>query len=565
MFRSWVLLLLVFAHVACDAGSNRTPTSPSSHIGTATPTPTPVPTPTPASTGQLTGTFGVQPTPVAGIVSLEKGSTLRVNGGRFTNTDPAAALRLVVSWGDGERGEIGCGPCRLEHVYPQVGSFSVRVTVVSGQAAGLTEASEEFTVVVSPATAPRVTRFTATPAIVQLGSSSTLTWETENAISVAISPGSGGLEPRGSTTVTPTQASTTYTLTAVDVDGQEATASVTVAVLAPAIGSFTATPPAINLGASSTLAWSGITGATTCSINQGIGAVSCAGGSTSVSPTSATTYELTATGPGGNATATASVTINSASIGSFTATPSAINLGASSTLAWSGITGATTCSINQGIGAVSCAGGSTSVSPTSATTYELTATGPGGNATATASVTMAAPTAGTLSATPTTIDGGSSSTLAWTASTNATSCSIDQGIGTVSCAGGATSVSPTATTTYTLTATGPGGSNTSTATVTVQYCHSIVSADGACPTGATRYCQATPIVATSSSHAQSALLACFGADASTTANSCSAVPRGRTDISSRTTYYYDTCSSLGAVAGDIWRPSTGTFIGRWAN
>ncbi len=486
MFRSWVLLLLVFAHVACDAGSNRTPTSPSSHIGTATPTPTPVPTPTPASTGQLTGTFGVQPTPVAGIVSLEKGSTLRVNGGRFTNTDPAAALRLVVSWGDGERGEIGCGPCRLEHVYPQVGSFSVRVTVVSGQAAGLTEASEEFTVVVSPATAPRVTRFTATPAIVQLGSSSTLTWETENAISVAISPGSGGLEPRGSTTVTPTQASTTYTLTAVDVDGQEATASVTVAVLAPAIGSFTATPPAINLGASSTLAWSGITGATTCSINQGIGAVSCAGGSTSVSPTSATTYELTATGPGGNATATASVT-------------------------------------------------------------------------------MAAPTAGTLSATPTTIDGGSSSTLAWTASTNATSCSIDQGIGTVSCAGGATSVSPTATTTYTLTATGPGGSNTSTATVTVQYCHSIVSADGACPTGATRYCQATPIVATSSSHAQSALLACFGADASTTANSCSAVPRGRTDISSRTTYYYDTCSSLGAVAGDIWRPSTGTFIGRWAN
>lgn len=349
----------------------------------------------------------MQPTPVAGIVSLEKGSTLRVNGGRFTNTDPAAALRLVVSWGDGERGEIGCGPCRLEHAYPRVGSFSVRVTVVSGQAAGLTEASEEFTVVVSPATAPRVTHFTATPAIVQLGSSSTLTWETENAISVAISPGSGGLEPRGSTTVTPTQASTTFTLTAVDVDGQEATASVTVAVLAPAIGSFTATPSAIDLGASSTLAWSGITGAT--------------------------------------------------------------------------------------------------------------------------------------------------------------SCSIDQGIGTVSCAGGATSVSPTATTTYTLTARGPGGSNTSTATVTVQYCHSIVSADGACPTGATRYCQATPIVATSSSHAQSALLACFGADASTTANSCSAVPRGRTDISSRTTYYYDTCSSLGAVAGDIWRPSTGTFIGRWAN
>ena len=75
-----------------------------------------------------------------------------------------------------------------------------------------------------------------------------------------------------------------------------------------------------------------------------------------------------------------------------------------------------------------------------------------------------APTA-TLSASPSTIERGQSSTLSWT-TTGATSVSIDQGIGDVSTSG-SRSVSPSSSTTYTLTAKGEGGTTPATARITV--------------------------------------------------------------------------------------------------
>ena len=79
----------------------------------------------------------------------------------------------------------------------------------------------------------------------------------------------------------------------------------------PVVSSFTATPATIPIGSSSTLAWS-VTGATSLSIDQGVGTVT--GTSTSATPASTTTYTLTATNSGGNATATATVTVNSTSL-----------------------------------------------------------------------------------------------------------------------------------------------------------------------------------------------------------------------------------------------------------
>jgi len=77
----------------------------------------------------------------------------------------------------------------------------------------------------------------------------------------------------------------------------------------------------------------------------------------------------------------------------------------------------------------------------------------------------AAPTV-TISAEPTSIQRGQSSTLRWSVSGEATNVSIDQGIGTVQATGNRR-VFPTDSTTYTITATGPGGSNTASATVNV--------------------------------------------------------------------------------------------------
>jgi peptidoglycan-associated lipoprotein len=71
----------------------------------------------------------------------------------------------------------------------------------------------------------------------------------------------------------------------------------------------------------------------------------------------------------------------------------------------------------------------------------------------------------TLTAAPTTIQRGQTSTLTWS-STNATTLNLTPGPGNVS-AQGSTTVNPTDSVTYTLTANGPGGTDTATARVTV--------------------------------------------------------------------------------------------------
>jgi hypothetical protein len=72
----------------------------------------------------------------------------------------------------------------------------------------------------------------------------------------------------------------------------------------------------------------------------------------------------------------------------FSASPSMINAGDSSTLSWSTFN-AGSVSIDNGVGTQN-ASGNVTVSPTQTTTYKLTATGAGGSATATATVTVAA-------------------------------------------------------------------------------------------------------------------------------------------------------------------------------
>lgn len=83
-----------------------------------------------------------------------------------------------------------------------------------------------------PAVTPAPTAsLTAEPSTIQQGQSSTLTWSTENATDVSISPSVGAVQPSGSTTVSPGE-STTYTLTAKGAGG-EVTSEARVTVTAP--------------------------------------------------------------------------------------------------------------------------------------------------------------------------------------------------------------------------------------------------------------------------------------------------------------------------------------------
>ena len=77
-------------------------------------------------------------------------------------------------------------------------------------------------------------------------------------------------------------------------------------------------------------------------------------------------------------------------IAQFTAEPSSIQRGQSSTLRWEVSGDTTSVSINQGVGTVQKAGNQR-VSPSDSTTYTLTATGAGGSRTATATVSVTSP------------------------------------------------------------------------------------------------------------------------------------------------------------------------------
>ncbi len=155
-------------------------------------------------------------------------------------------------------------------------------------------------------------------------------------------------------------------------------------------------------------------------------------------------------------------------ITSFTANPTTINSGTSSTLSWAS-SGATSIAITPGTFASSSASGSTSKSPTATTTYTLTATNSAGSTASTLTLTVktaSKPVINSFTASPTSVASGSSSTLSW-ATTGATSIAITPGSFTSTSASGSTNVSPTATTTYTLTASNASGSAAATAKITV--------------------------------------------------------------------------------------------------
>ncbi len=324
------------------------------------------------------------------------------------------------------------------------------------------------TVAVTTPLVPVITSFTATPGTISAGQSASLQWNVSGANAISIDNNIGIVSSSWTQTVFPSK-TTTYTLTATNREGS-ATASVTITVAGatvPVVNSFTATPSTITAGQISTLQWD-VNGATSVSINQDIGVV-YPSGTKEVSPTVTTTYVLTARNNAGSVTASATVTLPATSqpvIDSFTANPLSVASGQTSTLQWN-VTGATTVSINQGIGTVT-ASDTRAVLPSATTTYTLTATNSYGSVTRAVTVMVTAagpPVINSFTADATTITRGQTTTLRWNI-TNATSASITPDVGNMSY--GLSQVTPTETTTYTLTATNSSGSVTAPVTVTVQ-------------------------------------------------------------------------------------------------
>ena len=170
-------------------------------------------------------------------------------------------------------------------------------------------------------------------------------------------------------------------------------ASITIAIgtgkeSPPPVVDFSATPETIEAGSTSTLAWFCLH-ADAGTIQPDVGAVDAAG-SIAVSPTKTTTYTLTASGAGGAASAsTTIVVVHPVPTVEISAAPDIIGPDDVSILSWH-TSHTNTCTIEPGIGSVESVG-LKAVAPLETTTYTITANGPGGTATASATVVVHAP------------------------------------------------------------------------------------------------------------------------------------------------------------------------------
>ena len=149
------------------------------------------------------------------------------------------------------------------------------------------------------------------------------------------------------------------------------------------------------------------------------------------------------------------------------ASPNPIIKGQSTTLSWSTSDSEyiQTANIDPAPGAVN-ASGSAVVTPIETTTYVYTVTWANGSRQTSRTVTVYVPPEITVSLDNSPIILGETTTLRWSTTGDASTMTIDPGIGSTLLSS-AQAVTPTQDTTYTLTATGPGGTDTEQITLTV--------------------------------------------------------------------------------------------------
>jgi len=216
----------------------------------------------------------------------------------------------------------------------------------------------------------------------------------------------------------------------------------------PSIVAFDSASAQITAGESVTLLWN-VTGATSVSLDQGIGTVPVAG-TRVVSPASSTVYTLVASNNAGSVSKAVAITVNRpVMVATFDLNPTSITTGGSATLQWN-VTGATSVTIDQGIGEVPAAG-TRMVSPNTTTTYNLAASSPTGTINKSVVLTVnSPPIIADFSVRPDMIIQGAMATLQWKI-TGADSIRIEPGVGEVATIG-SRAIAPQASTTYTLTA-----------------------------------------------------------------------------------------------------------------
>ncbi len=350
----------------------------------------------------------------------------------------------------------------------QVSPIKTTKYVLTAKIGTKTEATRELTIEVTTTPPPtcKIMSFIPNPPTVTPGYSNNLDWITENCTSLSIT-GIGSVSPvdDGFTAVTPPSGvDTTYELVATDgtnydrayatiTDVSNTSTACTIEWFKASVTVYTAGTPGPSLGWKTkncdTVNIAGISGPF--AVDSGI---------VQLAPlTSDMTYVLTATksgvGPSESVTIRYNTTPSPCVINSFIANPAQISSG-SSTLSWT-TSNCTSVSIDQGVsGPFTASSGSKTVSPTVSTKYRLSATGPSGSPTLDRWVNVdsggSTCNINSYTANTTRILGSGSATLSWNTS-NCTSVTLNQGVGSVTASGNHNTGTINSTRTYTLTAT----------------------------------------------------------------------------------------------------------------
>lgn len=247
----------------------------------------------------------------------------------------------------------------------------------------------------------------------------------------------------------------TVTLTATNSNGASTTTS-SIVVNANPVVSVTAVTNPICSGNNTVV---NATGGTTYTWAPATGLSATTGASVTATPSVTTTYTVTGTTNGCTGSSTIIITVNPSPTVTVTPVTNPICSGGNTVI---NATGATTYTWAPATSLSATIGASVTANPTATITYTVTGTSGGCTRTATVTITVLPPPTTSVSASPTGVCIGNSSTLT---ATGATTYTWAPATGLSATTGAVVTSTPTATITYTVT--GANGSCTNTATVTV--------------------------------------------------------------------------------------------------
>lgn len=418
------------------------------------------------------------------------GYTVTANG---TDDKSLATITITRSGGNGSitssTQNVGAKEGTASVTAKDTGPTTVTYTATALDALNQTATATATVTIATPNTPPTIV-WTSSPGAVANGASYTVSAKgadadgnlstvtiTRSGSQVASVSGNGAENNASYTTSDSGPATITYTATATDAKNNTTSITQTVTIGSPGqvTAAISASPTAVMEGEAFTVTWS-TAEATAVAVSGTDGWSSTAtSGSRNVSGLSVGTYTYSITAQGERGPATGSVTVTVAPpnkvSGTISLSPTSATAPGATTVTWSTANASSVSVTGSGLSSTA-ANGSQSVSGLAAGTYTytLTAQGPGGPITQTATFTVAAASvvSGTISASPTNVTAPGATTVTWSTA-NASSVSVTGPGLSSTAANGSQAVSGLAagTNTYTLTAQGAGGPITQTATVTV--------------------------------------------------------------------------------------------------